>query len=86
MFAELLQAALEMLSACDCTTPTGCPGCVHHMGCGEYNECLDKNCAIVILKVRSRAVLHLCCRSQSLTGESLAHPLKLESFRASKEY
>jgi hypothetical protein len=52
MFAELLQAALEMLEACDCTLPTGCPGCVHHMGCGEYNKCLDKHIAISILKAR----------------------------------
>jgi DEAD/DEAH box helicase domain-containing protein len=28
MFAELLQAALEQLIACDCTTETGCPACV----------------------------------------------------------
>lgn len=50
MVAELLQAVLEMLEACDSTVPTRCPGCVHHMGCGEYNKCLDKPIAITIHK------------------------------------
>jgi hypothetical protein len=67
MFAELLQAALEMLEACDCTLATGCPGCVHHMGCGEYNKCLDKHIAITILK----ASLLLCLLALSFCALSL---------------
>ncbi|CAM6036430.1 unnamed protein product [Sphagnum compactum] len=50
MFAELLQAALEQLVACDCTTETGCPACVQYFGCSEYNEVINKRAAIIILQ------------------------------------
>lgn len=50
MFAELLQAALEQLVACDCTTDTGCPACVQYFGCSEYNEVINKRAAIIILQ------------------------------------
>ncbi|KAJ7298096.1 hypothetical protein O6H91_Y016800 [Diphasiastrum complanatum] len=50
LFAELLQAAVELLIACDCASSTGCPDCVQHLSCGEYNEVIDKHAAIEILK------------------------------------
>lgn len=51
MFAELLQAALELLIACECTTSTGCPACIQVYSCSEYNEVVNKRAAIVILQV-----------------------------------
>ncbi|XP_078155045.1 UBQ, helicase-c and DEAD-like helicase domain-containing protein isoform X2 [Carex rostrata] len=50
LFGELLIAALELVSTCACVTPTGCPNCVQTLTCGEYNEVLNKEAAIIILE------------------------------------
>lgn len=50
LFAELLQAALELLVSCDCTVDVGCPNCIQYLACSEYNEVLNKHAAIVILQ------------------------------------
>ncbi|KAG0570699.1 hypothetical protein KC19_6G181500 [Ceratodon purpureus] len=50
MFAELLQAALELLVACECTTNSGCPSCIQVYSCSEYNEVVNKRAAILILQ------------------------------------
>lgn len=50
VFAELLQAALELIDACPCTAQEGCPGCVWHLGCGQYNQLLDKEAGRAILR------------------------------------
>ncbi|XP_057857764.2 uncharacterized protein LOC131066901 isoform X2 [Cryptomeria japonica] len=50
LFPELLQAALELLIQCECSAGTGCPNCVQNFSCGEYNEVIDKQAAICILK------------------------------------
>ncbi|KAG0594678.1 hypothetical protein M758_UG098900 [Ceratodon purpureus] len=50
MFAELLQAALELLVACECSTNIGCPSCIQVYSCSEYNEVVNKRLAILILQ------------------------------------
>ncbi|GBG90630.1 hypothetical protein CBR_g50975 [Chara braunii] len=50
IFAELLQAAVELVTSCNCTIPEGCPNCVQYFGCGEYNHALIKEGAIIILQ------------------------------------
>lgn len=49
-FNDLLTAALDMLTSCQCTGETGCPNCVHSLVCQEYNELLHKEAAIMIIK------------------------------------
>ncbi|CAM6099284.1 unnamed protein product [Calypogeia fissa] len=49
MFAELLQAAAELLSACECSTDDGCPCCVQTLDCSEYNEVINKRAAKIII-------------------------------------
>ncbi|KAK6795347.1 hypothetical protein RDI58_008800 [Solanum bulbocastanum] len=50
VFSELLTAALELLASCCCSGDTGCPNCVQHISCHEYNEVLHKDAAIMIIK------------------------------------
>ncbi|OVA04884.1 Helicase [Macleaya cordata] len=47
---ELLGAALELVTGGCCAVDAGCPNCVQTLSCHEYNEVLDKNAAITILK------------------------------------
>ncbi|KAL1541704.1 hypothetical protein AAHA92_25893 [Salvia divinorum] len=49
-FLDMLTAALELLSSCHCSAEGGCPNCVQHLGCTEYNEVLHKDAAIMIIK------------------------------------
>ncbi|VAH43937.1 unnamed protein product [Triticum turgidum subsp. durum] len=51
LFGELLLAALELVSTCSCASASGCPNCIQSLTCSEYNEVLDKEAAILILKV-----------------------------------
>lgn len=50
LFTELLTAALELLTSCCCSGDTGCPNCVQNLACHEYNEVLDKDAAVIIIK------------------------------------
>ncbi|KAI8543129.1 hypothetical protein RHMOL_Rhmol08G0194400 [Rhododendron molle] len=50
LFTELLTAALELLTSCCCSGDTGCPNCVQSLACHEYNEVLDKDVAVIIIK------------------------------------
>jgi len=50
LFGELLLAALELVSTCSCMGAAGCPNCIQSLTCSEYNEVLDKEAAILILK------------------------------------
>ncbi|MCO5604473.1 hypothetical protein L7F22_058639 [Adiantum nelumboides] len=50
LFGELILAAKELLSSCECTTEVGCPNCVQYLECSEYNEVLNKPAAIAILQ------------------------------------
>ncbi|KAL3535563.1 hypothetical protein ACH5RR_004024 [Cinchona calisaya] len=50
-FTELLAAALELFTSCSCFgKDAGCPDCVQNLACGEYNEVLHKDTAIMIIK------------------------------------
>ncbi|XP_074576341.1 ATP-dependent helicase hrq1-like [Curcuma longa] len=50
LFRELLTAALELISTCNCLSSSGCPNCIQALSCSEYNEVLHKDAAILILK------------------------------------
>lgn len=49
-FTELMSRALAMLSTCPCEFEGGCPGCVQHTDCGEYNSVLNKEAGQLVLK------------------------------------
>ena len=37
LFSALLEKALELIRGCDCVVDSGCPGCIQHTGCSQYN-------------------------------------------------
>ncbi len=45
---ELWQATYKAIAECPCRN--GCPGCVHSPKCGNNNEPLDKEAALILLK------------------------------------
>ena len=49
-FQALLQAALELVERCPCTSPAGCIACVQSFTCCEYNAMLDKQAALACLR------------------------------------
>ncbi|KAK6261775.1 hypothetical protein QUC31_007591 [Theobroma cacao] len=49
-FTELLCSALELLTCCHCSSDSGCPNCVQNLACHEYNELINKDAAIMIIK------------------------------------
>ncbi len=50
LLRELLQRALDLVSSCPCTYPKGCPRCVQHLDCKNYNAVLSKKGALVVLR------------------------------------
>ena len=50
LFSVLLEKALELIQNCNCKPASGCPACVQHMDCGEYNAVLNKFSAIIVLQ------------------------------------
>ncbi len=46
---KLLEGAYNLIKTCKCTAYTGCPGCVMSPKCGNNNQPLDKDGAILIL-------------------------------------
>lgn len=42
LFTTLMQRAMELIRGCGCLPDTGCPGCVQHTECGEYNAVISK--------------------------------------------
>lgn len=55
IFADLLQAAVELIEACPCAKAEGCPGCVWSLGCSQYNQLLDKEAALAVLRETIKA-------------------------------
>ncbi len=45
-----MQKALELIQNCKCTSDSGCPACVQHTDCGEYNAVLSKRAGIIVLE------------------------------------
>ena len=50
LFSVLLEKALQLIENCDCKPASGCPGCVQHTDCGEYNAVLNKFSAMIVLQ------------------------------------
>ncbi len=50
LFSVLLEKALQLIENCSCKPASGCPGCVQHTDCGEYNAVLNKFSAIIVLQ------------------------------------
>jgi DEAD/DEAH box helicase domain-containing protein len=50
LLPELLQRALDLVLGCPCTQPKGCPGCVQHLDCKNYNAVLSKRAGVVVLR------------------------------------
>ncbi|KAK3274171.1 hypothetical protein CYMTET_17632, partial [Cymbomonas tetramitiformis] len=63
IFRELLQAAIELVEACECEEPSGCPACIHYLDCSEYNNVLDKSSALLVLKATVDAEVSILCAS-----------------------
>lgn len=69
-FGTLLQKALELVESCNCNGDSGCPGCIHHMGCGQYNSVLHKGGALLVLKATIAAEAERNGKSQNAEGGS----------------
>jgi len=48
LLPEVWEAALDVIRSCPC--PAGCPGCVQSPKCGNFNQPLDKQAALLILE------------------------------------
>jgi ATP-dependent helicase YprA (DUF1998 family) len=55
VMGEVLTKAVEMLEGCDCRLDDGCPSCLHHPGCGEYNAHLSKKAGRIVLQAALQA-------------------------------
>jgi ATP-dependent helicase YprA (DUF1998 family) len=59
-----MERALTLIRGCTCTVDSGCPGCVQHAECGEYNAVLNKRSAIIILETVLAAEAEAAARTQ----------------------
>ena len=50
LFGVLMRKAMALIEACPCTSPTGCPGCVQHLDCSQYNAVLNKQAGVLVLQ------------------------------------
>lgn len=55
LFGALMQKALDLIRTCDCVSDSGCPACVQHPDCGEYNAVLSKRAALLVLSATLQA-------------------------------
>lgn len=55
IFGVLMRKAILLVEACPCTSSTGCPGCVQHTTCNQYNAVLNKAAAVVVLQATLEA-------------------------------
>lgn len=75
LFPQLLRKALELVRGCDCRSLSGCPACVQHLGCTEYNAVLHKRAAIAVLELTLSAEAEYAerLRLQVQRSSSLPH-------------
>ena len=74
--------AVAGVRGCDCAAMSGCPGCVQHLGCTEYNAVLHKRAAVAVLEATlaserehaARVALQARARSQSRPGACCRRP------------
>lgn len=50
LLPELLRRALELVLGCPCSYAKGCPRCVQHLDCKNYNAVLSKQGAVAVLR------------------------------------
>jgi DEAD/DEAH box helicase domain-containing protein len=50
LFPELLEQALDLVQRCPCNYVKGCPCCVQHLDCKNYNAVLNKRGAVLVLE------------------------------------
>lgn len=50
LLPELLQKALDLVQRCPCPYVKGCPCCVQHLDCKNYNAVLHKAGAVLVLQ------------------------------------
>ena len=94
VFGELLELALELVRGCDCSGAWGCPACVQHSGCGEYNAVLHKEAAVAILELtlaaqtefRERVRLQQVAPAQPQPGSSVPLCLLLQCRTRTQQY
>jgi ATP-dependent helicase YprA (DUF1998 family) len=55
VFTLLLQRALALVAGCGCVAEGGCPECVQHTHCGEYNSVVNKEAARIVLEATVEA-------------------------------
>ena len=58
VFLELMKKALDVVTGCGCTHGGGCPGCVQHTECGEYNSVLNKRAGKLVLETALQCALY----------------------------
>ena len=46
----ILRTALKVVEQCDCSQRAGCPACTQDARCPEFNQVLDKDAALIILR------------------------------------
>lgn len=50
LFADLLKATYQIIHECKCESDNGCPACIQSPKCGNENQTLDKQAALIILE------------------------------------
>ncbi len=55
IFIKLLRCALALVTDCECDNAAGCPACVQHTDCSEYNSVINKQAARIVLEEALRA-------------------------------
>ena len=75
LFPELCREALSLVLSCPCPYQRGCPSCVQHLNCSNYNAVINKQGAQLVLQVSARGssggLHHLLGHWQPNDGQSL---------------
>ena len=50
-----MEKALDLILGCSCASDSGCPACIQHPDCNEYNAVLSKQSAVLVLQATLRA-------------------------------